>query len=112
MLKYFLRKLTEYLEIRINCFALFDKITLIKELSTFKDILKNLKSDKEIEQIYLSLINSQIKVIDILLIKPDIEFESIINGLNFDFENITKNNSEYDDIKKISNISDDHNDLH
>ena len=38
MLEYFLKRLKYYLEIRINGFELFDKITLIKELTTFKDI--------------------------------------------------------------------------
>ena len=105
MLIYHLRKLNEYLEIRISCFELFEKDKLKDKLILLNDILKNITSDKKIEKNYLEIIRNQIKILECFLKIPELEFESIIDGL----KNIPiiKN----DDIKKINNISDDNTDL-
>ena len=105
MLIYHLRKLSEYLEIRISCFELFEKDKLKDKLILLNETLKNITSDNRIENCYLQLISNQIKILECFLKIPELEFLSIIDGL----KNIPiiKN----DDIKKIINISDDNTDL-
>ena len=67
MLKYHLIKLKEYLEIRISCFELFEKDKLKDKLILLNDILKNITSDKEIENCMLRIISYQIKILESLL---------------------------------------------
>ena len=78
MLIYHLRKLNEYLEIRISCFELFEKDKLKDKLILLNDILKNITSDKEIENCMFRIISYQIKILESLLKNPELEFESII----------------------------------
>ena len=78
MLIYHLRKLNEYLEIRISCFELFEKDKLKVKLISLNETLKNITSDKRIENCYLEIINNQIKILECFLKIPELEFESII----------------------------------
>ena len=113
MLKYHLIKLKEYLQLRISCFELFEKEKekLKDKLILLNEILNNITSDKEIENCLLRIISYQIKILESLLKNPELEFESIIDGLT-NIKKISKIfENDMDINKKISNISDDNNDL-
>jgi hypothetical protein len=111
MLVYFLHKLKEYLEIRISHFELFEKEKLKNRVAILNDILKNIKSDKEIETLYLTIVNNQIMILECLFKKPELQFECIIDGLtNIDKYNMIVKKS--DIATKITNISDDDINLH
>jgi hypothetical protein len=110
MLLYFLDKLKNYLEIRISHFELFEKEKLKNRVVILNDILKNIKSDKEIEILYLSIINNQIMILECLFKSPEIEFECIIDGLLTYTKNMIVKKIDTD--IKIKNISDDDINLH
>ena len=87
-----------------------EKEKLKDKLILLNEILNNITSDKEIENGLLRIISYQIKILESLLKKPELEFESIIDGLT-NIKKISKIFENDMDMKKISNISDDNNDL-